>query len=256
MIVSQKKNIKRRKKNKQQSILTLIVFVLVLGFAVYEYFDDYSQSYDSYDSVDLDDLPSYSGNPYVVINDNEPDFSDINNREESFEYYSDLDRLGRCGVTIANIGRDIMPTSPRESIGQVKPTGWQTIKYDIVNGKYLYNRCHLIGFQLTGENANPKNLITGTRYLNVDGMLPFENMVADFVKETEEHVLYRVTPIFEDENLVAHGVQMEALSVEDDGDSIMFNVFAYNVQPGIIIDYETGESRLDDSYLWDIHYFE
>ena len=153
--------------------------------------------------------------------------------------------MGRCGVTYACVGVEIMPTEERGSIGQVKPTGWVTAKYDFVDGKYLYNRCHLIGFQLTGENANTKNLITGTRYMNTEGMLPFENMIADYVKETENHVLYRVTPIFDGENLVASGVQMEAYSVEDDGEGICFNVYCYNVQPGVVIDYATGKSHLD-----------
>ena len=165
--------------------------------------------------------------------------------EESYETYSPLDELGRCGVAQANIGLDLMPTEKRGSIGQVKPSGWQTVKYDIVDGKYLYNRCHLIGYQLSGENANRENLITGTRYMNVEGMLPFENMVADYVKETENHVLYRVTPVFEGSELVARGVQIEALSVEDNGDGICFNVFVFNVQPGIVIDYATGDSHLE-----------
>ena len=157
----------------------------------------------------------------------------------------------RCTTAFANIGKDIMPTEKRGAIGEVKPTGWQTAKYDSVDGKYLYNRCHLIGYQLTGENANEKNLITGTRYLNVDGMLPFENMVADYIKETNNHVLYRVTPVFSGDNLVASGVQMEAKSVEDNGDGILFNVYCFNAQPGIAIDYATGDSHQDDSIVAD-----
>ena len=176
--------------------------------------------------------------------DNQPSFTSDDYTTTAFEKYTELDYLGRCGVTYACVGVEIMPTEERGSIGQVKPTGWVTAKYDFVDGKYLYNRCHLIGFQLTGENANTRNLITGTRYMNTEGMLPFENMIADYVKETENHVLYRVTPIFDGENLVASGVQMEAYSVEDNGDGICFNVYVYNVQPGIIIDYATGESRL------------
>ena len=194
--------------------------------------------------VQLDDIPVYSGSPYVEINGNQPFFEDADLTDEAFETYSELDSLGRCGVAYANICTELMPTEPRGSIGQVKPTGWQTAKYDFVDGKYLYNRCHLIGFQLAGENANERNLITGTRYLNVDGMLPFENMVADYVKETDNHVLYRVTPIFEGDNLVANGVLMEALSVEDDGGDISFNVYCYNVQPGVTIDYATGNNAL------------
>ena len=175
----------------------------------------------------------------------DPDFSENEITSVSYEYYSELDALGRCGVCIASVGQDIMPTEKRGSIGQVKPTGWHTVKYDFVDGKYLYNRCHLIGFQLTGENANKRNLITGTRYLNVEGMLPFENMVADYVKETGNHVMYRVTPIFVGDELLARGVHIEAESVEDGGDGIMFNVFCYNVQPGVVLDYATGEGTAD-----------
>ncbi len=197
-------------------------------------------------AITLENIPEYSGSPYVVLYDNQPLFSDDEYTTTAFEEYMSLDNLGRCGVTFACVGLETMPTEERGSIGQVKPTGWVTAKYDFVDGKYLYNRCHLIGFQLTGENANTSNLITGTRYMNVDGMLPFENMVADYVKETENHVLYRVTPIFEGDNLVASGVQMEAWSVEDEGDGICFNVYCYNVQPGVIIDYATGKSQLDE----------
>lgn len=193
---------------------------------------------------DIKQVPAYSGKAYVVINNNNPYFTKIDMTTYSYESYANLDSLGRCGVTIACVGKDIMPTEDRGSIGSVKPTGWHTVKYDCVDGKYLYNRCHLIGFQLTGENANTANLITGTRYLNVDGMLPFENMVADYVKETNNHVMYRVTPIFEGNNLVATGVLMEAKSVEDNGDGILFCVFCYNVQPGVTINYATGESAL------------
>lgn len=196
-----------------------------------------------------DDIASlvYQGEPYAVINGNNPDFTDADMTTTSFESYGELDGLGRCTTAFANIGKDLMPTEKRGSIGEVKPTGWQTVKYDNVDGKYLYNRCHLIGYQLTGENANAKNLITGTRYLNVDGMLPFENMVADYIKETNNHVVYRVTPVFVGDNLVASGVQMEAKSVEDNGDGILFNVYCFNAQPGIAIDYATGDSHQDDS---------
>lgn len=198
----------------------------------------------SAENITIDKIPEYSGSPYVEINNNVPDFSEDEYTEDSYEYYSELDDLGRCGVTEACIGTDIMPTEARGKIGMVKPSGWQTVKYNgVVDGNYLYNRCHLIGFQLAGENANEKNLITGTRYMNVDGMLPFENEVAEYVKETDNHVMYRVTPIFEGDNLVASGVQMEAISVEDDGAGVCFNVYCYNVQPGIEIDYATGNSR-------------
>lgn len=194
---------------------------------------------------------AYDGKPYVVINDNDPDFTDADMTTTSFESYGELDGLGRCTTAFANIGKDLMPAEKRGPIGEVKPTGWQTAKYDNVDGKYLYNRCHLIGYQLTGENANAKNLITGTRYLNVDGMLPFENMVADYIKETNNHVLYRVTPVFSGDNLVASGVHMEAESVEDNGDGILFNVYCFNAQPGIAIDYATGNSHQDDSVVAD-----
>lgn len=196
------------------------------------------------ESVGSQDIPwENSGEgPYEVVNGNVPFFTDEDRGETSFERYSDLDGLGRCGPAFASVGPDLMPTGDRESISGVKPSGWQTVKYDQVDGKYLYNRCHLIGYQLTGENANEENLITGTRYMNVEGMLPFENMTADYIKETGNHVLYRVTPWFEGEELVARGVLMEAESVEDEGEGIQFCVFVYNKQPGIVIDYATGES--------------
>lgn len=190
------------------------------------------------------DVPAYSGEPYTAVNNNEPYFTSDNLTTEAFENYSELDALGRCGAAYANVCLETMPTEKRGSISEVKPTGWHSVKYDNVDGKSLYNRCHLIGYQLTAENANKQNLITGTRYLNVDGMLPFENMVADYVKETDNHVLYRATPIFTGDNLVADGVLMEGYSVEDEGDGICFCVYAYNVQPGITIDYATGDSWL------------
>lgn len=193
------------------------------------------------------EIPAYAGEPYVTVNNNVPQFLETDLGESSYEYYSDLDDLGRCGVVYACIGTNLMPTEERGEIGAVKPSGWHTIKYDIVDGKYLYNRCHLIGYQLSGENANVNNLITGTRYLNVEGMLPFENMVADYVKETGNHVLYRVAPVFEGDNLVASGVQIEAQSVEDQGEGILFNVYCYNVQPGVTIDYATGDSALAEN---------
>lgn len=198
---------------------------------------------DAYAAVDLAQIPEYTGSPYTVINDNEPEFEADDFSTEAFENYSELDDLGRCGVAYANICHEIMPTEKRGAIGMVKPSGWHTVKYpELIKDRYLYNRCHLIGFQLAGENANTKNLITGTRYLNVDGMLPFEDEVADYVN----HVLYRVTPVFDGDNLVASGVQMEAESVEDDGAGVKFNVFCYNIQPGIGIDYATGDSWVDD----------
>lgn len=197
-------------------------------------------------SASLDDIPPFGEDPYVNINEGQPDFTDedLAKAVTSYEFYSELDELGRCGMTIASIGQDIMPTDDRGDIGSVKPTGWDSVQYDCVSGKYLYNRCHLIGYQLAGENANKQNLITGTRYLNIDGMLPFEDLVADYVKETGNHVLYRVTPIFGGDNLVAFGVQMEGYSIEDNGDGVCFNVFCYNNQPGVVIDYATGKSHL------------
>ena len=191
----------------------------------------------------VNNIPEYSGEDFVALNNNVPNFDEKDKTTTSFETYSPLDSLGRCGEAYANIGRDLMPTQKRGDISSVKPSGWLNKKYDtsLVDGGYIYNRCHLIGHQLAGEDANERNLITGTRYFNVDGMLPFENMIADYVKETNNHVLYRVTPIYDGDDLVAKGIQMEAYSVEDD---VMFNVFVYNVQPGIEIDYATGESWL------------
>ena len=195
--------------------------------------------------IDLASVPAYSGSPYVELYGNEPQFTDSDKARGGFEEYSPLDSLGRCGVAFALIGTETMPTEERGSIGSVKPSGWHTVRYNgVVDGNYLYNRCHLIGYQLAGENANPKNLITGTRYLNVEGMLPFEDEVASYVDRTGNHVLYRVTPVFDGSNLVANGVQMEAWSVEDGGKGVSFNVFCYNVQPGISIDYATGDSAL------------
>ncbi len=195
----------------------------------------------------LDEIPLFSGESYVEVNENIPYFKEEDYTTESFESYSELDSLGRCSVAYANIGIDLMPVTEREGIGKVKPSGWHTVKYDCVEKKYLYNRSHLIGYQLTGENANEKNLITGTRYMNAQGMLPFENIVAAYIKESGNHVLYRVTPVFQGANLLAEGVLMEGWSVEDSGEGICYNVFVYNVQPGIEIDYATGESRLTDS---------
>lgn len=217
----------------------VIAFLIVIGqFLVGEFLPGVDHT------LKVSEIPPYAGEPFVVINEGQPMFRTEELVTEAYEYYSPLDELGRCGVTMACVGREIMPTEDRESISQVKPTGWVQNFYDFVDGEALYNRCHLIGFQLTGENANEKNLITGTRHLNVDGMLPFENMIADYVKETGNHVLYRVTPIYAGDDLVARGVQMEAYSVEDGGEGVCFHVFCYNVQPGVIIDYATGENKL------------
>ena len=191
----------------------------------------------------IDSIPSYHGQEYVVINNNVPYFDSDDLKVDSLEKYSSLDALGRCGVAIAKVGQETMPTEPRGSISGIKPSGWHLVKYDNVDGKYLYNRCHLIGYQLTGENANEKNLITCTRKMNTEGMLPFEDAIATYVKETNHHVLYRVIPIYDGDNLLANGVLMEAQSIEDD--IIKFNIYVYNVQDGIYIDYQTGESRLE-----------
>ncbi len=229
-----------------KSLLICLLTLLSLIFTGCTYLEDISGIFGGQSteppSVSLDSIPEFDGKtPYVIINDNIPNFDGVST-EGTYESFGELDSLGRCTVAIACIGVDLMPTEERESISHIKPSGWQSVKYDTVDGKYLYNRCHLIGFQLTGENDNEENLITGTRYMNVEGMLPFENMVADYVKETENRVLYRVTPIYDGNSLVACGVLMEAKSLEDDG--ICFCVYVYNAQPGIVIDYSTGHSRL------------
>lgn len=215
-------------------LLMLMLFAWAFGY----------QGLEQGQSVSLEQIPAFDAVPYVEIDGNIPRFEEADKTTTSFEQYSELDALGRCGTAFANIGRDLMPGEERGPIGQVKPSGWHTVKYDFVDGKYLYNRCHLIGYQLTGENANEKNLITGTRYMNIEGMLPFENMVDDYVEATNHHVLYRVTPIYEGANPVASGVLMEGWSVEDEGRGICFCVYVYNCQPGIAIDYATGDSRL------------
>ena len=226
----------------------LFILILIMGVLFYSGDDIYKYAYGliniDNNSYDIDNIPSYAGNSYVIVNDNIPNFKEEDYTTTSFEKYGELDYLGRCTTATSNIGIDLMPTEKRGSIGMIKPTGWHTIKYDHIDGKYLYNRCHLIGYQLTGENANKKNLITCTRSMNTKGMLQFENMVADYIKKTSNHVLYSVTPVFEGDNLLATGVQVEAYSVEDSGKGIMFNVFVYNIEDGIIIDYKTGESRL------------
>lgn len=231
-------------------LLILIVSLSVLsGCSAGEnnFFNDLditAQSASDYVNYDLSNIPDYDGKAYVELNDNVPEFSESEKTySESFEEYGKLDSLGRCTYAVSCIGKDLMPTEKRGSIGSVKPSGWHISKYDFVDGKYLYNRCHLIGYQLTAENANERNLITGTRYLNVEGMLPFENDVADYIEITNNHVYYKVTPIFEGNNLVANGVQMQAYSVEDNGQGISFNVYCYNVQPGVAIDYATGDNQ-------------
>ena len=240
---------RRKKRKKNLNKILSIVFCFLLGYFVYYVHEEYVNLTEDKNinvSYSLENIPPYSGEGYVYLNNNIPTFTDEEKTLESFEYYSPLDSLGRCGVAFANVSKDTMPTEERGSIGSIEPSGWHTVKYDIVSGKYLYNRCHLIGYQLTGENANEENLITCTRYMNATTMLEFEDEVAAYIEETNNHVLYRVTPYFEGDNLVATGVQMEAYSIEDDGEGLQFNIFVYNVQPGIDIDYATGESKLAD----------
>lgn len=236
-----------------KAILSFIIVLAIIGYGVHfidfsnlnnqtELFAKYSAK--SYSAVQ--DVPEFNNKPFVIINDNQPFFKDDDLTVKAFEYYSPLDEFGRCGYAMACIGAEIMPTEERKGIGQIKPSGWHTVKYDNVDGKYLYNRCHLIAYQLSGENVNIKNLITGTRYLNNEGMLPFEELIADYVKDTNNHVLYRVTPIFKDNNLLASGVLMEAKSVEDKGKEICFNIYVYNAHPDITIDYLTGDSYYGD----------
>lgn len=235
--------------------IPLIIFLLIIGALSVSKSDskndlDKESTSTEYESInyenipfDISIIPTYTGDIAVEINGNVPYFDETQLTTTSMEYYSELDSLGRCGVVYACIGQDIMPTEERGEIGMIKPSGWHTVNYNgIVSGNYLYNRCHLIGYQLTGENDNVKNLITGTRSMNVEGMMPYENIVEDYVKDTGNHVMYRVTPVFEDDNLLATGVLMEAKSVEDSGKGIMFCVFIYNVQDGIVIDYATGDS--------------
>ena len=237
---------KGEKRFRQTLLMLTTAFSLLLTacgtVSDYEYTDTGSADVQIREYESVADVPEYSGEPYVEINENQPEFTEEEITTEAFEEYSELDALGRCGEAEACIGEEIMPTEERGSISEVKPTGWKNEKYDNIDGEYLYNRCHLIGYQLSGENANAENLITGTRYMNTEGMLPFEDMVADYVHETENHVMYRVTPVFEGEDLVASGVQMEAESVEDDGKGVCFNVYVYNVQPDITIDYTTGDN--------------
>ena len=239
-----KKRSKKRYRKKYEIcfVVLFVVFLLCFKSIVQKHDDtypDYELSENQFENNNLDVIPEF------VLNGNKPEFTEEEKEnKDAFKNYSELDELGRCGVAYANICNEIMPTEERGVIGQVKPSGWQLVKYDIIDGKYLFNRCHLIGYQLAGENANEKNLITGTRYMNVSGMLPFENMVADYIKKTDHHVLYRVTPVYEGNNLVASGVEMEAYSVEDKGSGICFHIFVYNCQPGICIDYATGDSWL------------
>ena len=233
----------RKNKKLVTSLLSLIVLIAVVS---YQYIlPSYAYKDNSNNTSDVISIPSYDNEPYKEVNNNKPTFTDSEKRLTEKEEYSDLDSLGRVGVAFALVSKSTMPTTKRGSIGMIKPAGWHTVKYDFVDGKYLYNRCHLIAHQLTGQNANPKNLMTCTRSMNVDGMLPFENKVANYIKETNNHVLYRVTPVFDGDNLVANGAYMEAYSIEDKG-KLSFNVYVYNVQKGVTIDYKTGESKLEE----------
>ncbi len=237
----------KRQKFKNSSTVPIVLMFLIGAMTFSEeiknFVSDIYPIQETY-SYDIGEIPEYNGEKYVILNNNEPYFKVEDYSSEAFEEYSPLDSLGRCGVAIANIDKSLMPIEERGSIGMIKPSGWHTVKYNFVDGKYLYNRCHLIGYQLTGENANEKNLITCTRNMNAKVMLEFENKVADYVKKTDNHILYRVTPIFEGDNLLAKGVEMEALSIEDEGKGIKFNVFVYNVEDGVSINYKTGESKL------------
>lgn len=233
------------KRKKKSGSPFLVAIMLTICIFVFYYYDDVSSFLGFNDEVvsySIDSIPAYNGKAYVYINNNVPDFSSF--PSSSFQFYSNLDALGRSGYAYANIGKDLMPTEKRGKIGMIKPSGWHTVKYDIVDGKYLYNRCHLIGYQLTGQNANEKNLITCTRQMNVGAMLEFENKVASYIKETSNNVLYRVTPVYDGDNLLASGVVMEGYSPSDKGAGIKFNVFVYNIQDGIDIDYKTGDSKL------------
>ena len=233
----------RKNKKLVTSLLSLIVLIAVVS---YQYIlPSYAYKDNSNNTSDVISIPSYDNEPYKEVNNNKPTFTDSEKELTEKEEYSDLDSLGRVGVAFALVSKSTMPTTKRGSIGMIKPAGWHTVKYDFVDGKYLYNRCHLIAHQLTGQNANPKNLMTCTRSMNVDGMLPFENKVANYIKETNNHVLYKVTPIFDGDNLVANGAYMEAYSIEDKG-KLSFNVYVYNVQKGVTIDYKTGESKLEE----------
>ncbi len=245
----------KNKRNQFIKIAIIVIFILIVVTA--EYLEiDISEKINQIlvksgitvvtsSNVDLQSIPEYNGKPYIELNNNKPYFEESEYITKAFEKYSELDSLGRCGVAYANICEEIMPTGKRESISNVKPSGWNNKSYPgLVDGDYLYNRCHLIGYQLAGENANAKNLITGTRYLNISGMLPFEDLVDNYIEENENnHVLYRVTPIYDGNNLVASGVEIEGYSIEDNGKGVCFNIYAYNVQPGIAIDYATGESH-------------
>lgn len=239
-----------KKSLKKSLILPLLLIILMVIFTnnKEEIKNIFNESFAKTTiSYNVNEIPEYNGNPVIVINNNVPSFTDEDYNSKTFESYSELDMLGRCGVAFASIDKSLMPTTKRGSIGMIKPSGWHTIKYDNVDGKYLYNRCHLIGYQLTGENDNKKNLITCTRFMNTKSMLEYENKVANYIKKTGNNVLYRVTPVFYENNLLATGVLIEAASVYDKGKDLSFFVFIYNIQDGILIDYKTGDSKLANS---------
>lgn len=237
---------RQRRENRKKKIKFFVGVIVIVAAIVLAVAMVYHISNDSSNKV-VSEIPAYSGIAYVKINNNVPFFNANEITTNSFEKYSNLDTLGRCGIAYACLSQELMPDDERGAIGSVKPTGWHTVKYpSVIEDNYLYNRCHLIAWCLSGENANEKNLITGTRYLNVEGMLPFEEMVANYIDETANHVMYRVTPIFDGDNLVASGVLMEAYSVEDNGEGICFCVYCYNVQPNIEINYLTGESNIKE----------
>ena len=229
------------------SLIIVVLFVIVAGIWIYQKIAISTEGVDGNLYDRLSDLPAYDGEPSVEINNGIPLFTDAEKEADPFEYYGDLDKLGRCTVAYACIDKAMMPKEDRGSIREIKPTAWQTSEYEFIDEGHLYNRCHLIGFQLTGENANEKNLITGTRYMNVQGMLPYENMVADYIRSTNNHVLYRVTPIFEGKHLLASGVLMEAYSIEDKGKGVCFCAYCYNAQPGIRIEYTDGSNSIDET---------
>lgn len=247
--IHKKKGTRRKRILTVGIILSLVLILCICFLTVLPSYREKELTVSATNTIQITDIPEYRGSPYVEIGNNQPSFSDKDLTREAFEHYSDLDDLGRCGTAFANVGPETMPQEERGPIGEVHPSGWQVANYhDLIEGNYLYNRCHLIAFSLTGENANEKNLITGTRYLNTEGMQPFELKVLDYVRDTGNHVLYRVTPIFEGDNLVASGVEMEAFSVEDHGAGVRFHIYVYNVQPGVIIDYWTGDNKPDLDY--------
>ncbi len=247
--IHKKKGTRRKRILTGGIILSLVLILCICFLTVLSSYREKEPAVSGTNTFQITDIPEYTGRPYVEINNNQPSLSAKDFTREAFEHYSDLDDIGRCGAAFANVGPETMPQEERGPIGEVHPSGWQVANYhDLIEGNYLYNRCHLIAFSLTGENANEKNLITGTRYLNTEGMQPFELEVLEYVRASGNHVLYRVTPVFEEDNLVASGVEMEALSVEDRGAGICFHIYAYNVQPGVIIDYRTGDNKPDPDY--------